>query len=123
MFEKVVTFRRSVYWETEEQNGRDLHLEIVSVSLLTLRTSDFICLFISENERCILHQRLSKHFTWRVPVGHVTRLSEEHHEILISVSAVEFGAVPTQGARYCGEIGRYTELEAIFIREMKSCSH
>lgn len=65
MFEKVVTFRRSVYWETEELNGRAVHLEIVSVSLLTLRTSDFIYLFISENERCILHQRLSKYFPWK----------------------------------------------------------
>jgi len=63
VFEKVATFRRSVYWETEEQNGRDVHLEIVSVSLLTLGTWNFIFVFISENERCILHQRLSEYFT------------------------------------------------------------
>ena len=47
---------------------------------------------------------------WWVPVGHVTRLSEEHHEILISVSAVEFGAVHVLGALYCGEIWRHTEM-------------
>ena len=103
VFQKVVTFRRSVYWEAEEQNGRDMHLESVSVSLLTLRTSDIIFLFskttvVSYISDC---QSTSR---GRVPVGHVTRLSEERHKILISVSAVEFGAVRKQGARYCGAV-------------------
>jgi len=40
----------------------------------------------------------------KVPVGHVTRLSEEHHEILISVCGCRIWSsrIHTQGARYCG---------------------